>query len=154
MASGRAVRPRMNYTLKRTGTTRSDVMRTLVSYAAAGAALAGVDGTEPEVPAAAASMDTLSCSDPAPHNGNNLSPASSALLLAAPTAPLAAAPADVAAAAACTNAYLHKSGQHRLSLKKKKRKHSLGCPKGAGTEKTSLSPHSAAAETDTPSQGR
>ncbi|MQM11878.1 hypothetical protein Taro_044788, partial [Colocasia esculenta] len=133
--------------------------------ATAGTALAGVDGTEPEVPAAApsaaASTGTLACSDPATHSGNNLSPAGSALLPAAPTAPLAAALADVATAAACTDACLHgriasstsRSDQHRLSLKKKKRKHSLDCPKGAGTKKTFLSPHSAVVETDTSSPG-
>ncbi|MQL74429.1 hypothetical protein Taro_006790, partial [Colocasia esculenta] len=85
-------------------------------------------------------MDTLACSDPAAHSGNNPSPAGSALLLTAPTAPLAAAPTDVTAATACTDAYPHerttsstsKSGQHRLSPKKKKRKRSLNYPKGAG----------------------
>ncbi|MQM06372.1 hypothetical protein Taro_039196 [Colocasia esculenta] len=129
--------------------------------AAAGAVLAGVDGTESEVPAAAASTDTLACSDLAAHSGNNLSPVGSTLLSAAPTAPLAVAPTDVVTAAVCTDVCLHeriasstsRSGQHRLSLKKKRRKHSLDCPKGAVTEKTSLGPHSDASKTDTPSPG-
>ncbi|MQL99726.1 hypothetical protein Taro_032456 [Colocasia esculenta] len=133
--------------------------------AVAGAALAGVDGTEANVPTGAtpitASTDTLACSDLAAHSGNNPSPTGSALLPVAPTAPLAAAPTNVAAASTCTDAFLHerttsstsKSGQHRLSPKKKKRKHSLDCPMGAGMEKTSLSARSTVAETDTPSLG-
>ncbi|MQL81646.1 hypothetical protein Taro_014103 [Colocasia esculenta] len=76
--------------------------------------------------------------DLAAHSGNNPSPIGSALLPAAPIAPLAAALTDVTAAATYIDACLHerttsstsKSGQHCLSPKKKKRKHSHDCPKG------------------------
>ncbi|MQM02286.1 hypothetical protein Taro_035054 [Colocasia esculenta] len=78
--------------------------------AAAGTALAGVEDTTPEVPAVAAvasTTDTLAYSDPAARSVNNLCPAGPALLPAAQTAPLAAAPTDVTAAAVCTDACLH-----------------------------------------------
>ncbi|MQM20369.1 hypothetical protein Taro_053387, partial [Colocasia esculenta] len=121
--------------------------------AVAGAAPTGVDGTAPEVPtAAAATTDSLACSDPDAHSGNNPCPADPALLPAAQTAPLTAAPADVAVATACTDACLHEPAPP--VPEEEEEETSLDCSKGAGTEKTSLSLHPTAAEIDTPAPWR